>query len=42
MHVVDYLEQMEQKEVREYGEFLRLTVEDSILRLGFSMEKTRD
>lgn len=36
MHVVDYLEQMEQKEVREYGEFLRLTVEDSILRLGFS------
>ncbi len=36
MHVVEYLEQMEQKEVREYGEFLRLTVEDSILRLGFS------
>lgn len=36
MNVIECLESHNDKQVSEYGKFLRLTVEHSILRLGFS------
>ncbi|WP_061100580.1 ATP-binding protein [Enterococcus faecalis] len=36
MHVIDYLKDHSTPEIAEYGNFLSLTIQDSILRLGFS------
>ncbi|EGP4752008.1 ATP-binding protein [Enterococcus faecium] len=36
MNVIDLLRSHENKNVKEYGDFLYLTINDSILRLGFS------
>ncbi|HIB1899122.1 TPA: ATP-binding protein, partial [Enterococcus faecium] len=36
MNVIDLLRSHENKTVKEYGDFLYLTINDSILRLGFS------
>lgn len=36
LHVVDWLEKHSDEKIHEYGRFLKLSITDSILRLGFS------
>lgn len=41
MNVIDLLREHENSKVKEYGDFLSLTINDSILRLGFSYGENR-